>query len=122
MSSDGSSLSREFILVDILREIPVNLIENDKRKDHDSSVVEPAAKKRAAMISNVMMEKLKKENAQLKKEIQRYKDHWMREFFFSHLRIKMFAFRSAKRPCHCLLCGNRTNTFWCISTCRGGSR
>lgn len=90
---------RNLLFLDILRQISVNVMENEKRKDHDSSVVEPASKKRAVMISNAMLEKLKKENNQLKTEIQRFKDHWMRKFFFSNLRLEMFAFRSTNWTC-----------------------
>ena len=91
--------SRTSFFLDILREISVNVMENEKRKDHDSSVVEPASKKRAVMISNAMLEKLKKENNQLKREIQRFKDHWMRKFFFSNSRLEMSAFRSTNWTC-----------------------
>ena len=103
------------LFLDVLREIPVNITANKKRKDNESSDMEPAVKKRAAMISNAVVEKLKKENTQLKKEIQMFKDHWMRRFSLFYSLKKMFAFRSANRCCCELFRGNWKNPCWCSS-------
>ena len=84
--------SNMFIL-DVLREISINVVQSQKRNDHESSIMEPSTKKRASAISNAMIEKLKKENNQLKKEMQMYKDHWMRKFFVFRSHLNMFNFR-----------------------------
>ena len=54
-----------------------------KRKEHEESTGEINTKKRASAISNVVIDKLKKENQQLKREVEMFKNTWMRQSFSS---------------------------------------
>ena len=68
-------------ILGVLKDIPTNVPHNGKRKEPERSTIETNTKKRAGAISNAVIEKLKKENYQLKREVEMFKNSWMRESF-----------------------------------------
>ena len=66
--------------LDVLSDVSINTIAVGKRKECEMPRMDINAKRRAGAISLAMMEKLKKENNQLKKEVAMFKDSWMRQF------------------------------------------
>jgi hypothetical protein len=58
-------------------------VASQKRKDRSDESTSCIKKpKSSSMVSVLMYERLKKENAQLKKEIDTYKNNWMRKSLF----------------------------------------
>lgn len=82
------------ILTDVTNTIPVS----EKRKGTDESSSENTKKKKiAGTVSQVMYEKLKRENLQLMKEIDMYRNNWMSKYLTQSW-YEWFAFFFLGRP------------------------
>lgn len=72
-------LEEKRFFLDVLNDISNGDLASQKRKETEESVCASAAKKRAGSVTHAAYEKLTRENNQLKKEIQAYRDNWMCE-------------------------------------------
>lgn len=81
--------------LDILNDISNTVEENRKRKEpEDQSTGSNTIKRRPGSISHAMYERIRKENDQLKKQIQMYRENSMCKCIIFHGPIMIFRYRS----------------------------